>query len=43
MSQHVRGTPTGTPTTYTGRCALVYDTTDNKLYVYNGAWKGVMS
>jgi hypothetical protein len=35
------GTPTGTPTTYTGRGPLIYDSTNNKLYFYNGAWKGV--
>lgn len=35
------GTPTGTPTAKTGRVPLVYDTTNNKLYVYNGAWKSV--
>jgi len=34
------GTPTGVPTTYTGRVPLVYDSTNNKLYIYNGAWKG---
>lgn len=34
------GTPTGTPTTQTGTVALVYDTTNNKFYIYNGAWKG---
>jgi hypothetical protein len=34
------GTPTGTPTAYTGMAPLVYDTTNNKLYVYSGAaWK----
>lgn len=35
------GTPTGVPTAYTGRAATVYDSSNNKLYVYNGAWKGV--
>jgi hypothetical protein len=32
------GTPTGAPTTQTGTAALVYDTTNNKLYVYDGSW-----
>lgn len=35
------GTPTGVPTTVTGRVATVYDTTNNKFYVYNGSWRGV--
>jgi hypothetical protein len=35
------GAPTGTPTAYTGRVAMEYDTTNNKLYIYNGAWKSV--
>lgn len=35
------GVPSGTPTSYTGRCPLVYDTADNRLYVYNGGWKQV--
>lgn len=34
------GTPTGVPTTQTGTVGMVYDTTNNKLYIYNGAWKG---
>jgi hypothetical protein len=29
------------PTAETGSAAVVYDTTNYKLYVYNGAWKGV--
>lgn len=33
------GAPTGTPTAYTGRIPLVYDTTGNKLYIYNSGWK----
>lgn len=33
------GTPTGVPTAKTGRMPIVYDNTNNKLYVYNGAWK----
>lgn len=33
------GTPTGTPTTYTGRVPLVVDSTNNKMYIYSGgAW-----
>lgn len=39
--QSCAGTPTGTPTSYTGRVACVYDTSNEKLYVYNGAWKSV--
>lgn len=35
------GAPTGAPTAFTGRVAMVYDTTNNKLYVHNGAWKSV--
>lgn len=35
------GTPTGVPTTNTGTVASVYDTTNNKLYIYNGAWKSI--
>lgn len=35
------GTPTGTPTAYTGHVAMLFDTTNSKLYCYNGAWKSV--
>lgn len=35
------GPPTGTPTSYTGTVPIEYDTTNNKLYIYNGAWKSV--
>jgi hypothetical protein len=33
------GAPTGTPATQSGTCAVIYDTTDNQLWIYNGAWK----
>lgn len=34
------GTPTGTPTSYTGRSPLVIDSTGSKLFCYvGGAWK----
>jgi hypothetical protein len=36
------GTPTGVPTTFTGTKAVIYDTTGDKLWVYNGSWKGVV-
>jgi hypothetical protein len=32
------GVPTGVPTTQTGTVALQFDTTNNKLYVYDGGW-----
>jgi hypothetical protein len=35
------GAATGTPNTNTGRVPMVYDTTNNKLGVYNGSWKWV--
>lgn len=36
------GAPTGVPTAYAGFVPLYYDRTNNKLYVYNGAWKQVL-
>lgn len=33
------GAPTGAPTNPSGNVPLYYDTTNNRLYVYNGAWK----
>jgi hypothetical protein len=36
------GTPSGVPTAKTGMVAHLYDTTNNKLWVYNGAWKSVV-
>lgn len=36
------GAPTGVPSGKTGMVAHIYDTTNNKLWVYNGAWKGVV-
>lgn len=35
------GTPTGAPTNPSGNVPMYYDTTNNKLYVYNGGWKSV--
>lgn len=35
------GAPSGTPTTKTGRVAMVFDTTNNKLMIYDGGWIGV--
>lgn len=37
----VAGAPSGTPTTYSGTVPLVYDSSNNKLYAYNGGWKSV--
>lgn len=33
------GTPSGTPTTISGFVPMWYDTTANKLWIYNGGWK----
>lgn len=35
------GVPSGTPTSFTGRIPIVYDSANNKLYAYNGTWKSV--
>lgn len=35
------GAPSGTPTAVSGHVPMYYDTTNNKFYVYNSAWKGV--
>lgn len=36
------GTPTGTPTAFTGTVPMIFDTTGVKLWIYTGgAWKGV--
>lgn len=35
------GTPSGTPTSYTGTTPIVFDTTGNVFYVYNGGWIGM--
>jgi len=35
------GAPTGTPTAHSGMVPMVYDDTNNNLYVYNGGWKKV--
>lgn len=39
--QKVAGAPTGTPGTYTGHVPIVYDSTNNRLYIWNSAWKNV--
>lgn len=32
------GTPTGVPTAFTGRVPIVFDSTNNLLYIYDGGW-----
>ena len=34
------GTPTGTPTAHTGMVPIVWDSTNDKLYVFDTSWKG---
>lgn len=34
------GPPTGVPTGKTGMVPLIYDSTNHKLYIYDGGWKG---
>lgn len=36
------GAPSGTPAAYPDGCAIVFDTTNNKLMVYDGGWIGVV-
>lgn len=33
------GPPTGTPTTFTGRVPLYYDSTNDQLYIFRASWK----
>lgn len=33
------GAPSGTPTSFTGRVPLIYDSTNNQFYIYNSGWK----
>jgi len=40
--QTCAGAPSGAPTAFTGRDAVIYDTTNNKLWVYNGSWRGIV-
>jgi hypothetical protein len=35
------GTPSGTPTSFSGRVPLVIDSTNNAIYYYNGTWRSV--
>ena len=36
------GAPTGAPTAQAGHAPFFYDTTNHKLWVYDGGWKGVV-
>jgi hypothetical protein len=36
------GTPAGITLAQCGSVPCVFDTTNNKLWIYNGAWKGVV-
>lgn len=41
--QSCNGTPTGTPASIpTGQIPMVYDTSANKIWFYNGSWRGVV-
>lgn len=37
------GTPTNVPSSFSGHNAITYDTSNNKLYVYNSGWKDINS
>lgn len=37
-----KGKPTGVPVAQSGYAPFVYDLTTNKLWIYNGAWRGVV-
>lgn len=36
------GAPVGTPTANTGTIPLYYDSTNNRIYAYNGSWRSVV-
>jgi hypothetical protein len=37
------GTPSGTPSTFSGKSAIIYDTTNNRFYTYNSGWQNLTS